>query len=126
MRAGVSTTPSSAPATHLAIGLFAGVVISAWAGFFLGISMIGWTPWWHGPAYLAGMLLLLGMAWRWRRLLLPQALLLLATVAYPVAVASVRSPEVLVFGLGMLLPLLLVLLVVVVSVKLGKPARRPR
>ena len=122
----MSIQPASASAVHLAIGLFSGVVISAWAGFFLGISMIGWMPWWHGPLFLAGMLLLLGMAWYWRRHLLPQALLLLATVAYPVAAASVRSPEVLVLGLGMLLPLLLVLLVVLVSVKLGKPARRPR
>ena len=122
----MSIQPASASAAHLAIGLFSGVVISAWAGFFLGIGMIGWMPWWHGPLFLAGMLLLLGMAWHWRRRLLPQALLLLATVAYPVAAASVRSPEVLVLGLGMLLPLLLVLLVVLVSVKLGKPAKPPR
>jgi hypothetical protein len=122
----VSTQSTTAPAAHLAIGLFAAVVISAWAGFFLGMGMIGWVPWWHGPAYLAGMLLMLGMAWYWRRRLLPQALLLLATVAYPVAAASVRNPEVLVLGLGMMLPLLLVLLVVVVSVKLGKPAKPPR
>lgn len=126
----MSTTPapviSASGATHMARGLFVGVVISTWSGFFLGMGMIGWRPWWHGPAYLTGMLLLLGMAGYWRQRLLPQALLLLATVAYPVAVASVRSPEVLVFGLGMLLPLLLVLLVVVVSVKLGKPAKPPR
>jgi len=122
----VSARPASASAAHLAIGLFTGVVISAWAGFFLGIGMIGWLPWWHGPLFLAGMLLLLGMAWYWRRRLLPQALLLLLTVAYPVTAASVRSPQVLVFGLGMLLPLLLVLVVVVVSVKLGKPPKSPR
>ncbi|MCK9365827.1 MAG: hypothetical protein M0P72_01580 [Metallibacterium scheffleri] len=122
----MSTRLASASAAHLAIGLFTGVVISSWAGFFLGIGMIGWLPWWHGPLFLAGMLLLLGMAWYWRRRLLPQAVLLLMTVAYPVAAASVRSPQVLVFGLGMLLPLLLVLIVVVVSVKLGKPAKPPR
>ena len=105
----------------VARGLFWGVAIGVISGWTLGLSFIGLRPWTHSLPYTLAMGLILLLAWRLRERLGAQALLLLASFAAPALLAGVRSPQALVFGLGMLLPLAIVLLVVVLS---AQPQRR--
>ena len=125
------STPAEGVGTHradsrraVARGLFWGVGIGVVSGWTLGLSLIGLRPWWHAGLYTLGMALLLLLAWLARNRLAVQAVLLLASFAAPALLAGLRSPQALVFGIGMLLPLTVVLLVVLLTAGAGKPRAR--
>ena len=125
------STPAEGVGTHradsrraVARGLFWGVGIGVVSGWTLGLSLIGLHPWWHAGLYTLGMALLLLLAWLARNRLAVQAVLLLASFAAPALLAGLRSPQALVFGIGMLLPLTVVQLVVLLTAGAGKSRAR--
>ena len=87
-------------------------VVSGWT---LGLSLIGLTPWPPAALYTLAMGLVLLLSWRLREHLAVQALLLIFSFAAPALLAGLHSPEALVFGLGMLVPLAIVLVVVLLT-----------
>ncbi len=107
----------------VARGLFWGVGIGVVSGWTLGLSLIGLRPWWHAGLYTLGMALLLLLAWLARNRLAVQAVLLLASFAAPALLAGARSPQALVFGAGMLVPLAIVLLTVLLTAGGGSRVR---
>lgn len=116
---------SATRSLQMARTLFVGVLIGASGSWVLGMGIIGFHPWWHGVLYTAGLLVMLVIAWGLRRRLLAQAALVLAVFGYPVVVDGASDPMLLVFGAGMLVPLAIVLVVIVLSVKMpGSSARR--
>lgn len=107
----------------VARGLSWGVVIGVVSGWTLGLSLIGLSPWPPAMLYTLAMGLVLLLSWRLREHLAVQALLLLASFAAPALLAALHSPEALVFGLGMLVPLAIVLVVVVATAGSGRRGR---
>ena len=107
----------------VARGLSWGVVMGVVSGWTLGLSLIGLSPWPPAMLYTLAMGPVLLLSWRLREHLAVQALLLLASFAAPALLAALHSPEALVFGLGMLVPLAIVLVVVVATAGSGRRGR---